>query len=338
VAATLPVSAPGGLLRTSPVTLSAGPANGGLTEGLNGWDALGAEPALPLSPGVRVVGNTTLVSPPLLVPPGAQTLAVTLRAPGGDGLMVVSARPLEGGPDIELGTLEPGTARRSWAVGVGGLGGRQVRIVLDPVPALGTTLDVFGVGPVTAALPGWTAAPGALDRRGSRAHGSLFVSDTPLGLRSPVFALGAGARELLVAVRGQGTVRASAGRRAAVLTATTAWRDLHVPVRGARTTLILTATPGLDGLELRDVGLIRRQVAVRVLAVGVSGSRRVVRATLGAAGAGLVVEARARSGRRLARVRADSGGRFMVRTPRSAGRVTLVVPGDRTHIGTRVSR
>jgi len=320
------------------VTLSAGPANGGFTEGLNGWDSLGAEPPLPLAPGVRIVGNTTLVSPPLLIPPGAQTLAVTLRAPGGDGLMVVSARPVEGGPDIELGTLEPGTARRGWAVGVGGLAGRQVRIVLDPVPALGTTLDVFGVGPVTAALPGWTVAPGALDRRGSRTRGSLFVSDTPLGLLSPTFALGTSARELLVAVRGQGTVRASAGRRAVVITATTTWRDLHIPVRGARATLVLTATPGLNGLELRDVGVIRCQVAVRVLGVGVSGGRRVIRATLGPVGARLVVEARARSGRRLARVRADSRGRFVVRTPRSAGRVTLVVPGDRTHIGTRVSR
>ncbi len=319
------------------MTLSSGPANGGLTEGLNGWDVLGARPPLPRSPGVRLVGNTTLVSPPLLIPPGSQTLAVTLRAPGGNGLMLVSARPVEGGADVGLGTLEPGAARRSWAVGVGGLAGRQVRIVLDPVPALGTTLDVFGVGPLTAPLPGWKVTRGSLDRRGSRTRGVLAVGDR-LGLRSPAFALGPGARELLVSVRGQGTLRARAGRRTAVVRATTAWRDLHLRVRGARARLTLTATPGLESLELRDIGLIRRQVAVRALRVGVSGSRRVMRGTLGVAGARLVVEARARSGRRLARVRADSRGRFAVRTPRSAGRVTLVVPGDRTRIGTRFSR
>ena len=332
------MSAPGGLLRTSPVTLSPGPANGGLTEGLNGWDVLGAEPPLPRSSGVRLVGNTTLVSPPLLIPRGSQTLAVTLRAPGGNGLMVVGARPVEGGPGVGLGTLEPGTARRRWAVGVGGLGGRQVRIVLDPVPALGTRLDVFGVGPLTAPLPGWRVTRGALDRRGSRRRGLLAVADRPLGLRSPVFALGPGARELVVAVRGRGRLRASAGGRTAVVRATRTWRDLHLRVRGARTRLTLTATPVLEGLELRDIGLIRRQVAVRALHVGVSGSRRVMRGTLRVVGARLVVEARARSGRRLARVRADSRGRFVLRTPRSAGRVTLVVPGDRTRIGTRLSR
>jgi hypothetical protein len=64
----------------------------------------------------------------------------------------------------------------------------------------------------------------------------------------------------------------------------------------------------------------------------------VIRATLGAAGARLVVEARARSGRRLARDRADARGRVELRVPRAAGRVAIVVPGDRTRIGTRVSR
>ncbi len=69
-----------------------------------------------------------------------------------------------------------------------------------------------------------------------------------------------------------------------------------------------------------------------------AGGRRVIRATLGAAGAGLVVDARARSGRLLARDRADARGRVQLRVPRSAGRVVLVVAGDRTRIGTRVSR
>ncbi len=143
-----------------------------------------------------------------------------------------------------------------------------------------------------------------------------------------------------MAVRGDGSLRGVAGRRAAVLRATSSWRDLHVPVGGgsAAAALSLTATPGPGGLEVRDIGLVRRQVAVRGLRSSASGARRVIRATLGVAGARLVVEARARSGRRLDRTRADARGRVTLRVPRSAGRVVLVVLGDRTRIGTRISR
>ena len=245
------MAAPGGLLG-APLLLSAGPPNGGLTDGLAGWDVEGRDTPPLLAPGARLVGNTTIVSPPLLVPVGAQSLAVTLASPGGDGLLVVSARPVEGGPAVELATLEPSIARRSWAVGVEAIAGRQVRIVLDPVPALGTVIDMFGIGPVTAPLPGWSIRSGDLDRRGAPARGSLAVSDRPLRLSSPSFALGPGARELLVAVRGDGVVSGSAGRGGAAIRATTTWSDLHVPVRGASGALALVATPGVGGLEMRD--------------------------------------------------------------------------------------
>ncbi len=143
-----------------------------------------------------------------------------------------------------------------------------------------------------------------------------------------------------MAVRGDGVVRGVAGRRAAAVRATSRWRDLRVAVRGGRTParLFLTATPGADGLEIRDIGLVRRQVALRGVRSRASGSARLIQATLGRAGARLVVEARSRSGRRLARDRADSRGRVALRVSRAQGRVVLVVPGDRTRIGTRVSR
>jgi hypothetical protein len=320
--------------------VSPGPPNGNLADGLNGWQIDGREPPELLFPGARIGGNVTMVSPPFTVPAGAQTLAVTLRARGGGGLMVVSARPLDGGPDVELATLEPDVAVRRWAVGVGAVAGRPVRIVLDPVPALGTSLEVRSVGPVTVPLPGWTVTAGALDRRGSSRRGALAVADGPLRLISPRFRPGAGARELVVAVRGDGVLRGVAGRRAAVVRATKAWRDLRVPVRGGRAAarLALTATPGVGGLEIRDLGLVRRQVALSGLRSRTSGARRVIHATLGPAGARLVVEARARSGQRLARDRADARGRVDLSVPRAAGRVVLVVAGDRTRIGTRVSR
>ena len=231
-AAAPPPAAPGGRLDTAPVLLSPGPPNGALAEGLAGWQVDGREPPELLFPGARIGGNVTLVAPPFTVPAGAQSLAVRLRARGGGGLMVVSARPLDGGPDVELATLEPDAAARTWAVGVAAVAGRAVRIVLDPVPALGTSVEVQSVGPVTAPLPGWTVAAGALDRRGSVRRGVLAVREAPLRITSPGFRPGSGARELVVAVRGDGVLRGVAGRRAAAVRATPAWRDLRVPVRG----------------------------------------------------------------------------------------------------------
>lgn len=300
---------------------------------------MGREPPQPLFPGARIGGNVTLVSPPVALPMGAQTLTVKLRARGGGGLVVISARPVEGGPDVELATLEPGASARAFAVGVGPLAGRTVRVVVDPVPALGTSVDLLAVGPVTAPLVGWTVAAGALDRRGPVRRGYLSVVDGPLRIRSPRFRPGAGARQLVVAVRGQGVVRGVAGGRAASLRATTAWRDLRVPVRArGAAALSLTATPGVGGVQIRDVGLVRRQVALRGVRSRPAGASRVIAATLGSAGAGLVVEARGRTGRRLARDRADSRGRVTLRVPRSAGRVLLVSAGDRTRLGTSLSR
>ena len=76
-----------------------------------------------------------------------------------------------GGPDVPLGTVEPGLAQRRLAVGITPVAGRTVSIVLDPTPALGTTLDVLRVGPVTAPLPGWTVAGAAEVAGGSAAGG-----------------------------------------------------------------------------------------------------------------------------------------------------------------------
>ncbi len=137
--------------------------------------------------------------------------------------MVVSARPLDGRPGRGARRPWSRTRRaRTWAVGVAAVAGRAVRIVLDPVPALGTSVEVQSVGPVTAPLPGWTVAAGALDRRGSVRRGVLAVRDAPLRIASPGFRPGSGARELVVAVRGDGVLRGVAGRRAAAVRATPA--------------------------------------------------------------------------------------------------------------------
>jgi hypothetical protein len=295
---------------------------------------LGREAPLPLGRGVRLGANTTLVSPPLAVPAGAQTLAVRTRAPTSGAILDVLARPAEGGPDVPLGTLEPGPAPRRLAVGVAAVAGRTVSIVLDPTPALGATLEVLRVGPVTAPLPGWTVAAGALELAGSRGR-RMVRADDPLRLASPAFAPGPGARALLVAVRGDGVLRADAGGRRVTARATAAWRDVAVPLRaGGPVALTLDARPGGGPLQLRDLGLVRRATRAAGLRARRTGGRVRVRARLVPAGGRLLAELRDARGRRVARGRADGGGRLRLSGPAS-GRVTLVVPGDRTRLGLR---
>jgi hypothetical protein len=321
-------------MRAAPAVLSPGPPNGDLSAGLAGWDVQGREPPVSLAPapGVRLRANTTLVSPPLVIPAGGQSLLLTVRAPAAAALLEVRARPVEGGAEIPLGTLEPATAARAWAVGVSALAGRTVRVVLDPVPALGASLDVLAVGPVVAPLPGWTVTRGSLEPAGAARRRSVRVDGGVLDLRSPAFAPGPAARELIVAVRGEGTLRLTAGGRAVTARASAAWRDVRVPVRPGRRALRLVADPGATGLELRDLGLVRRGTLVQGLSASRSGVRVAVRGRLSPAGGGLLVELRDPRGRRLGRARSASSGAFTVRGRTTATRVVVAVPGDRTRM------
>jgi hypothetical protein len=283
---------------------------------------------------VRLRANTSLVSSPLAVPQGAQTLVVTARAAASSALLEVLARPAGGGPDIPLGTLEPTPSARPLAVGAGPVAGRTVSVVLDPVPALGASLDLLRVGPLTAPLPGWTAARGAIEVAGPRGRRALRAVDG-LELASPAFRPGPGARALLVAVRGDGVLRASAGGRRVAARATAAWRDVVVPLRSrSRVALRLDARPGQAPLELRDLGLVRRATRAAGLRARRAGGRVRVEARLVPAGGRLAAELRDARGRRVARGRADAAGRLRIAAA-AGGRLTLVVPGDRTRIGLR---
>ncbi len=249
----------GGLLAAPPRELLPGPANGDLSAGTDGWEVLGVEAPAPLpgGRGVTIRGNTTLVSPPLAVPMGAQALRVTLRAPGGGGLVLVRALPEGGGPEVELAALEPGPARAALPVGLSAVAGRTVRIVIDPVPALGTSVELHRVGPVTAPLPRWRVQRGAPEVAGARGRRALRVGDEPLWLTSPPYRPPAAARWLTVAVRGDGVLRAAAGARWVTGRAGARWRVVRVPLRPRRAApvrLALRAAPGPGGLELRRLG------------------------------------------------------------------------------------
>lgn len=148
-------------------------------------------------------------------------------------------------------------------MGVAALAGRTVRIVLDPVPALGTTVDVLRVGPVTAPLPGWTVRRGALEVSGAGRRRALTVAGEPLAISSPVYAAPPGPRRrtVSVAVRGDGVVRLTVAGRTAARRATAAWHEVAVtlPRRGRiRIAVTVVATPGIGSLQLRDLGVVRR--------------------------------------------------------------------------------
>jgi hypothetical protein len=329
---------PDARLTEAPATLAPGPPNGAFAQGLEGWTALGREDppviATARGPAVRLLRNTTLVSSPFAVPAGAQALTVIARAPGVGAALEVRARPEGGGAEIPLGVLEPGNPFREVQVALAGLAGRTVRIVLDPVAALGRAIDVAAVGPVTAPLPGWEVLRGVplLVRRGARP--ALSVRDDPLEVASPRFARGAGARFLLVAVRGDGRVRLDAGSRRVGAVAGGAWRDVRVPLprRGGRARLRIVAAPAGGGpLELRDLGLVVRATDVAGLRARRAGRGRVVAGRLVPAGAGLRVELRTARGRRLAAVRTDAAGRFRMRAP-AAGALAVSTAGDRTRL------
>jgi hypothetical protein len=94
------------------------------------------------------------------------------------------------------------------------------------------------------------------------------------------------------------------------------------------------ADPEATGLELRDLGLVRRGTLIQGLSAARSGVRVAVRGRLGPAGGGLVVELRDPRGRRLGRARSSASGAFTVRGRTAAARITVAVPGDRTRAGT----
>ncbi|HTI35508.1 MAG TPA: hypothetical protein VL422_17670, partial [Miltoncostaea sp.] len=165
----------------------------------------------------------------------------------------------DGGAEVALGALEPGARRTALEVPVPpALGGRTVRVVLDQVPALGTSLEIHRVGPLVAPIPGWTVDRGLLDVAGARGRRTVRVADDPLRLSSPAYRPPAGTRALLVDVRGDGTLRARAGGPSRLARATSRWRTIRVPLRprARAVRLALTATPGPGGMQLRRLGVV----------------------------------------------------------------------------------
>jgi len=330
---TPPAGIPGGDL--APAANLPG-APGAVVADLARWTTLG--PVAPTvsafpdgTPALRLSANTTLRSPEVDVPVGAQALAIRARSGSGAALTVV-AEPADGTAPVTLGVLEPDAAGAARAVPVAAVAGRRVRLVLDPSTPLGGLVDVGEVGPFSAPLAGWTMSPGAALREAGTPP-ALLVRGDPVRIRSPRTALPAGVRRLLVRASGTGTVRVSAGAGAVRVVLGPAPVDISVPAPAGAAVLLVDADPAGRALRLRDMG--RYVVAVRLggLSVRRTGRLVTVRGGLGSAGAGLAVRIAGATGAAAAR-RAGTDGRFVLRgrVPRGVP-AALVVTGDRTRIG-----
>ena len=242
-----------------PSRVGEGPPNGAFAQGIAGWQTVGQRP-----PRVRIDGrdrfvrlgvNTTLVSSPVRIARSAQSMAVELRSVRRGGLLLVRALRADG-RQVSLGTIRPGSAFRSREVGLGPVRGSTVRIVLDPVTALGRSIDVRKVGPQRVLAPSWLVARGAPERI---RRGEVRVATGRLVMRSARFRPRRAARRVTLEVRGHGVVRIRVGgRRAALRASSRRWRTLALPVAGGRPfRLTVIADPGAGELRLRRIGVVR---------------------------------------------------------------------------------
>ena len=306
--------------------------NGDLSSGLLGWGVLGPATSLVLADGpvISASDNTTVLGPLVAIPQGAQVMPVRIGVPGANAFVDVRARPQGGGPDIPLITLLPDRGVRSMDVPVGAVAGQTVRIVLDPVSSLGRRLLIGGMGPVRAALPGWSVAAGLPVVARSWGRSAFRVDDGTLTASTPGVVLGGGSRYLGVAVRGSGTVIASAGGAQARLTASDgSWTWLHVRVAGAQRRMALTATTTEGGmLALGPVATPARGVSLSALRA--SAGR--VTAKVGPLATGLRVQVRV-GARIVGTARVAPSGRVSVGTSGAAGRGSVVVLGDASRAG-----
>lgn len=340
-AAISPLTGPPNFRLTAPAPVVVGTVdNGDFSRGLEGWRSAGRE--LPevaaVDGGLAAVLrlNTTLTSPAFAVPPEAQSIVLVARA-GGDGVLLqVAAIPEDGGTAVPLGSIAPGTGRAEFRLPAAGIRGRVVRLALDPVAAIGRSVEVGRVGPIETFVPGWTISAGAAEPVTSQGRRRLRVVDDPLELVSPAFTPGPAAQALVVAVRGEGRVTGNAGAAPGTLVAGSSWRDLRVPLAGAGpVNLTIRAVPGTGPVEIAELGLVVRQTSISALRVVRRGQVVIVRGRLVPAGGGLSVALRLPSGRRGAVARSTSTGAFALRARVSGRAVKIVVAGDRTRIGTQ---
>lgn len=274
----------------------------------------------------RLVENTSLISPVFAVDPRAQTLAVTVRSRGASSVVEVTALPVDG-PPVPLGVVVPEATLRTTAFNVAAIAGRSVRLQIDPTPTFGGAVEVFGVGPLAAPLPGWTVVSGAPTPVRLDGRAALAIDGEPFSAARSDHPLGKGAGAVLVSARGAGTLSTTVDGRTRRITLGDAWRDLRIAVAPGprRVALSLKVDPGGDEVFLRDIGRQVRRVTFTGLVARRTGRTVEVRGRARGAPRGTLLTISA-AGSRDATARVVSGSRFraLVRTRQAAVTVAAV--------------
>ncbi len=311
--------------------------DGDLAAGLVGWGAVGPSMTLIAGPLIQAADNTTVLSPPVTVPPSGQVLAIVLGVPGANAMVDIRARPVDGGADIPLATIVPRRAVQEWRVGVGGIRGRTVRIVIDPVTSLGRRMLVRSVGPVYEVLPGWEVSRGLPVVSDLWGRAGVVVDGGVLDMRTPRVTVPRGTGHLGMVVRGTGRVRASAAGHVATATASTGrWTALHVPVpvHGGALRVSVSAIPGEGArLVVADIATPVRPVRVARVSVRGSGTGSVVVAIVGTVATGMQGEVRI-GARVVGRGTVRADGRLVIRA-RGEGVARVVLRADAGRSGAR---
>ncbi|MFN8109457.1 MAG: hypothetical protein U0Y82_06375 [Thermoleophilia bacterium] len=282
------------------------------------------------TPGLSLAGNVSLLSGAVDVPAAAQTLDITAASSAG-ALLIVSALPVDGGPGVPLGVIEPDAAGSVRTVSITAVAGRAVRLLLDPSAPLGGAVVVGQVGPFAAPLPGWTLRSGAPQL--GAAGGTLQLTGEDVRVSGPRVRLPGAVRQLLVSARGSGLLAVTAGSARRSVLLEPAWRDLTIPVAaGATVSMGVHAVPGSGGpVQLRDLGTYVWAIRPRFGRTRFRARTLVLRGSLGSHGAGVRVAVR--WGRRVVSrgvVRGD--GTFGVVVRRGLAPLAFEVVGDRTHL------
>jgi hypothetical protein len=244
--------------------------------GLTGWALLGsgAVTVRPGGPGGHYAAlrdNTTLETPPLAVSRSDQVLLVTARAPVGAPLVHVTAVAADGTPHV-LGQLMPSASWATYAFNAAGLGGQQVRLLLDPVMGHADAVDLARVGEGEQVAAGMTLVRGAARRAAGPPAGALLTaSGGPFELRTGRFTLASDAATVSVWIRGlsgrRPSIALSAGQRSlGTAIAGPAWRAVRVPVGSLRGHLVALTVASADatGLQLAYIGTVQRRPALHV--------------------------------------------------------------------------
>jgi hypothetical protein len=267
---------PNAALRDQAVLPGVGPPDADFTQKLTGWTIRGPGKVDVRSGGpsgfyAALRDNSTLVSGEFTPAPATQVLTLQLRALQGHAALRVLAELTDRPEPLLLATVEPGKSWAAASVNARELAGHSVRLVLDPVIALGDGIDVTVAGRPEVPAPRFSLSSGSI----LRSHGGpagTFLAAQP----GPLLLAGATIRIPKDAVTASVWVHGAAGRTPSVdllagnrlLGTTTAgpvWQPLRVPVAALRGRNVRLAVRSVDaaGLQLTWIGTVQRAPALR---------------------------------------------------------------------------